>query len=148
MSNLVKVFPESKVQVREFTQKVKEEVLSGDRDPLQFATLFKALEECVKTLRTDEEIREAILTEANKYPGKTFELHSAKFTIRESVTYDYSTDSTWNELNSKLNAIKAEMKDRETFLKSLKTPVADPETGEMINPVSKSSTTSVSVSLL
>ena len=49
--------------------------------------------------------------------------------------YDFSVcnDSEWDSLNTKLNSIKAHMKTRETFLKTLTEPMATMD-GEIINP--------------
>lgn len=58
---------------------------------------------------------------------------SAKYRPGYAI-YSYEHDSKWSELNSQLVAIKAEMKERETYLKSLKSPVADIETGEIDRP--------------
>lgn len=147
-TSALSLFPETKLQVKTFVEKVKAEVLSGEKDPLEFAILFKSLEEVVKELRADGEIRECILDEAVKFGQKTFETRGAKLTIRESAQYDYSEDSKWCDLKSELDNIKARMKVREDMLKSLTGPVADPDTGEIINPAAKKSTTTVSVSLL
>jgi len=49
--------------------------------------------------------------------------------------YDYSvcSDAEWDKLNAQLTDIKAKMKVRETFLKTLKEPMATMD-GEIINP--------------
>jgi len=51
--------------------------------------------------------------------------------------YDYSvcSDAEWDKLNAQLTDIKAKMKVRETFLKTLKEPMATMD-GEIINPPS------------
>lgn len=49
--------------------------------------------------------------------------------------YDFSVcdDAQWNEFNALLNDVKAKMKARETFLKTLTEPMATMD-GEIINP--------------
>lgn len=49
--------------------------------------------------------------------------------------YDFTVceDSQWNEFNALLNDVKAKIKERETFLKTLTEPMATMD-GEIINP--------------
>ena len=51
--------------------------------------------------------------------------------------YDYSvcSDAEWDKLNAQLTDIKVKMKERETFLKTLKEPMSTMD-GEIINPPS------------
>ena len=61
--------------------------------------------------------------------------------------YNYQTDTIWAKINEDLEKINVIKKDRETFLKALKHPVADAETGEIINPVVKSSKTQLKLTI-
>ncbi|MFD2599872.1 hypothetical protein ACFSQ3_13020 [Sphingobacterium corticis] len=56
------------------------------------------------------------------------------------VRYDFTNcdDSEWNEMNAEMTILKKRMSDREKFLKTLTKPMADPESGEIINPPIKS----------
>lgn len=146
-TSVLSLFPETKASVKSFVERIKSEVLSGEKDPLEFSVIFKSLEEIVKELRSDKDIKETILDEAAKYGNKTFEAKGAKFTIRDSARYDYSSDEKWRELNAEVTKLKEKIKKREEMLKSLTDEVADPETGEIIYPAVKYSTTSVSVTL-
>jgi hypothetical protein len=60
--------------------------------------------------------------------GKSFEYMGAKIQLTERRTYDYSLDDTWSQINRSL-------KQREELLKYLTAPLADTETGAIINPV-------------
>lgn len=67
---------------------------------------------------------------------KGYTAYNVQFTQRAGAAKpDYSTcgDSTWNELQKDLVKLKEKIADRETFLKSLKEPVANMD-GEVINP--------------
>jgi len=83
-----------------------------------------------------------------------------KFSLAETGTsYDYSVcnDPLYNSLVGKLEALKKEVKDRETFLKTIKgfmiVSIPDPESGELlenitINAPVKTSTSSFKCTLL
>jgi len=111
---------------------------------------LKAMEETIKQLRSDEEIRSFVLSEAEKY-GKSFEWRGAKMSIREvGVKYDYaaSGDSEWALLDAQVKELSEKKKAREKFLQAIPiTGTVSPETGEMIYPPAKSSTTSIAVTL-
>ena len=51
------------------------------------------------------------------------------------------------KMNQELEAIKFKQKERESLLKTIKDPLVDPETGEMIYPAPKYSTTTFKISL-
>jgi hypothetical protein len=67
--------------------------------------------------------------------------------MESGVKYDYSANQIWNDLQDKIDHLKAQQKDVEAFCKSLKSPTVtvDPETGESFEwfPPSKSSTTTI-----
>jgi hypothetical protein len=82
------------------------------------------MEELVKKLK--ESIAEQVLAEAQKY-GKQFDYLGSKVQLSERRTYDFSNDSLWCELDKT-------KKEREEMLKHISSPLADPDTGEMIYP--------------
>lgn len=79
-----------------------------------------------------------------------------KLEVCESgVKYDYSSDSEWCRLNQAFEEAKKALKERESFLKGIPQPklkggtlgvFVDEETGEIIDPPVRSSTTTVKVS--
>ena len=77
--------------------------------------------------------------EAEKY-GKNFEYMGTKVQLTERRTYDYSNDDTWSQINRSL-------KQREELLKYLTSPLADFETGEIINPVPYKVSSVISITL-
>ena len=84
------------------------------------------------------------MRELSKY-GKSHIFGDCRLEEAESgVKYDYSMcgDSKLAEMYKTLEAVKADIRERETMLKSLpKSGMADPETGEMVYPPARSSKT-------
>lgn len=138
-SSVLALMPTTKASLQEFVRGAREEFLNGYSEPLEVAIQLKAMEDIIKALRSDPEIKEMIIEEAEKY-GKTFEEKGAKFTLKQSVRYEYDDD--------RINVLKAEIKARETMLKGLIGDMADPETGEILHPAIKKSSDSISITLL
>jgi len=101
------------------------EVLEGNINPLELEMKLRALEDISKKIRADIRIKNAVYDEALNYNGQQYMEHEIKITTRK--TADYKDDEEWTLL-------KAKVKAREVFLKSLKEPIIDKDTGEMIQP--------------
>jgi len=101
------------------------EVLEGNINPLELEMKLRALEDISKKIRADIRIKNAVYDEALNYNGQQYLEHEVKITTRK--TADYKDDEEWTLL-------KAKVKAREVFLKSLKEPIIDKDTGEMIQP--------------
>lgn len=92
------------------------------------------------------------LKEAQSYNDRNLAIQGAKIGITETgVSYDYSADAQWQELNAAVKAATEKRKEREEFLKALKgvMQVVNEDTGEVqeVRPPVKKSTTSISVTL-
>lgn len=137
-------------EITSFVHKVKAEILSGEYNPLAIEISLKAMEETIKCLRGDEEIRKQVLDEAAKYE-KNFEFNGVKMQVREAgVKYDYASsgDSEWAILDAQVKELTEAKKKREKFLISLPFEgVASAETGELITPPAKTSTTTIVITL-
>lgn len=152
--SIVALFETNKAQRASFVDQLVNEVKEGNVNPLNIHLQIKCMEDIVKQLTGNKEYQDALLEEAGKH-GKSFEYHSAKIEIKEvGVKYDFSQcdDVKLAEYNNSLNEWKEKVKDRESFLRtapSKGTVITDEESGETytIYPPSKSSTTSVTVSL-
>lgn len=149
LKNISKV-PETQGDIDSYHHQIKNEIINGDADPLEILKHIKAFEKLLKGLLQDPELKDHFLDEAEKHGSKTFDAHGAKFQVKEAGTkYDYSAcgDSTWKELSQKEKEIADKRKEREKTLKAHKEEWADPETGEVINPPVKKSTTTVTVEI-
>jgi len=143
----------TKKQVKLFVQEIKDSIIEGNINPLTASIQLKAIEDIIKGLRNDKEIKEYTLEEAEKYGNKSFEDFGAKIDIKELGTkYNYKScgDSAWEKLDKTIiDTIKLK-KDREEILKKLKPEMklADAETGELLLMPEKTSTTGISITLL
>lgn len=152
MSNLVSIaVPTSKKEIKIHIESVKETLLNGETDPLQNARTLKALEELINGLRKDPDIRDSIMEEALLYGQKRFDAYGAEYQIKEvGVKYDFDkcNCAELDEINKNIKALTNRKKEIEKTLKALpQGGLADPETGEMLLPPTKTSTTSVTVTL-
>lgn len=97
-------------------------VQEGTINPLDveaFATFLGKMSDKIR-----ENIKTQVLAEASKYPNREFVYQGITFVKGSKTTYKFS--------DVKLENLKKSVQAREKFLKSLTEPVADPETGELI----------------
>lgn len=134
----IKQFNLSKDQIEQFASQVLNDVFYHDGDILSTAICLRAMEDVIKKVRSG--VGEMITEEAEKYAEKTFDYKGAKFTKTNRTTYNYSESAKWNELNEK-------KKELESLMKTIKEPVADTETGELIYPAQSKITESVSITI-
>ena len=143
--------PASKSQAQTFAQEIIDQVESGSIDSLEVHIRCKALITALG--QVIESIETTTLAEAEKH-GKSFDFKSARIEVKELGSkwhFDKSNDSKYFSIKSNIEKLDIERKDRETFLKSLKskTSILDEETGELIEvfPPYKTSKTGITVTL-
>lgn len=137
--------PYSLEQQKTFAVMAVNEILSGTMNPLHVDLRLKALEETIKKIRENKDVKEYVMDEASKY-GKSFTEFGCKVTFSQRTTKDYSNcgDQLYNELSKQMEALKAQIKARE---KMLDTGV-NIETGEAFNPPLSKSTEFLKVEFL
>lgn len=149
-TSILALFETTKAQRQSFVDNVINEIKEGNTSPLKIHMQLKSTEDLLKTLNDNPEYKNLLLDEAAKH-GKQFEMFNSKFQIKEAGTkYDYSVcqDSIYNDLQAELDAIQAKVKERQKFLQMIpENGVVSPENGEMIYRASKSSTTTLAVTL-
>ncbi len=108
-------------------------VKDGNANPLDVAIAIKEIETKLKQVKDD--VQDEAIAEAEKY-GNSFNYQNAKIEVASKSTYDYSNDEKYKEFKQKL-------KEREKLLKSIpeNDNVADPETGEALQPPIKKTST-------
>lgn len=150
MESAISIFrklPETKEQVKKYSELIKESVLNGEVDALLFSAQVTALEQLFKTLKADHLIKDCILEEAEKHGAKSFEQGNAKFQLKEvGVKFDFNNceDSEWEDLDSQIKELTAKKKKREAFLKTIDSEMeVYGSDGVQLKPVVKSSTTTV-----
>lgn len=144
----------TKAERGEFVTRLVEKLESGEAEPLKVHKQVKCMEDLIKQITANEDYRKYLLNEAAKY-GKSFDLHNAKFQVKEAGTkYDYSqcNDYVLVELQQKLDELTEKVKNRQKFLQLAPTEgieVLEDQSGEVyrIYPPSKSSTTIVTITL-
>lgn len=151
-TSLLHLNPSSSQQIQFFATSIINEVKDGNESPLRVLIQLRAMEKASKQIL--EGIKDEILTAAEKYPGKEFELYGNKLSKEELGTkYDYSTcgDTIYERLQTDFSTAKDRLDVRCAFLRGLKEPmtVVDEMTGEVvtIRPPQKTSTTGVKVSI-
>lgn len=167
-TSILSLFQTTKEERISFAQSVLTSLRAGDKNPMDVHLQIKCMEELITVLTsTDEkknknpeiakEYKEILLAESIKQMGgaKSTVYHNARFEIKEVGTqYDFTNcgDPEYIKLQAEFEKAKKALGDRGDFLK--KAPVAgfeslDKGSGELITiyPPSKSSTTSVAVSL-
>ena len=149
MEKLTKIL--SKSQVIDLFVETKDQIMTGEQDPLKVAVHLKALEALISKLRKDEQIQDYTLEQALKENEKTFKIYGAEISIREMGTkYDYSicNDSLLCGLYGQLDLIKKQIKQRETMLKTINEdkPLISLD-GEILHPPMKRSKTGIAITL-
>ena len=99
-------------------------IVDGEVDALQADYYLKCLEELITRVRKNEQVKPLVLQEAEKYKGQVY--NGAFPRVKERRT-PIIKDVTLDELKQKV-------KDRESMLANLTSPMIDPETGEELQP--------------
>jgi hypothetical protein len=153
-TSILSLFDSTKEQRKTFASSVLARINAGDVNPLNVHIQVKCLEDILKGLLANDEYRELVLAEMKKYGNKTFEYGNAEVSVKETgVKYNYAmcNDPIYADLQRQQLELKAQMEDREKFLKTLPGKGMDVllEGGELVTmyPPSKSSTTSPVVKL-
>lgn len=117
--------------------------ISASKKIVQFIALKEILEDVIT------KIRPSAMDQLKLAKGSAANIYGAKIEPATSSKYDYTAcdDSEWNNLNAELNVIKAKMKERESFLKAIKSAIYLPETGEVVNPPIVSQTDTIKVTI-
>jgi hypothetical protein len=147
-SGLMQLMPSTGDQINSFAQGIIRAVKDGEENPLNVMLQIRAMEKAFEVIK--KQISENVVTEADKYPGTTFQFRGVKLAKGDvSTRYDYSHcgDTEWERRNTEAETAKSRLSERETFLKGLKEPITivDEMTGEIVTvrPPLKSSTPGV-----
>lgn len=153
MKDLLIRFPTSKSGVDQFVDEIRENILDYGEDALPYALMIKSMAEIVAVFNKEEEIQDAINNEFTYHAEKEFTERGVKYQVRETgVKYNFSGcgHSGWNDFDKLVKDATQKRKDIETTLKTIKSSspeLVDAETGEMLRPPSKTSTTKVIITL-
>jgi hypothetical protein len=116
---------------------VKDQIVSGYLNPLEFYRQAKIVGDVIEALKKDPDIFDCAFTERAKYGKEKPVINGSTVDTSQRTTYDYGSccDPVYDKL-------KEDLKAREKFLQSLpSTGTVDPDTGLLIQaPVQKIST--------
>ena len=121
-----------------------------DGNVFQVAEALAAMEEFVKTVRKDERYVQFLRDELTKHHGRLITASGAKIEMCEAgVSYDYSGNAEWRELEAGRFEIERRKKALEEKLRLLAPGrvAVDPETGEMLEGPQKSSKSTYRITL-
>ena len=136
----------SKFSVEMLKSQIVNHFMETGESPLELLVKSEAVIQLLDGIRAD--LKEVVIEELSKYPqGKVEVLGSELAKMESGVKYIYDQDYTWCKLNDEIESRKFALKEREKMLRSITTPMVDPETGEVIHPVTKISTTTFKISL-
>lgn len=151
-TGILSIFDTTKEQRASFAIDLVNRVKEGEISALKAHLQVKAMEDIIDEVKANTEYKACLLDEANKY-GKTFEHLNGKFSVKEVGTkYDYSVcnDAEINDILQQQAEIAEKVKARQKFLQTVPTKGMEIRLEDelvTIYPPSKSSTTSVTVSL-
>lgn len=114
------------------------------------AEALATMEEFVKTVRKDERYIQFLRDELAKYNGRLITSSGAKIELCEAgITYDYSANAEWKELEAERFEIEQRRKAVEEKLRLLAPGriAVDPETGEVLEGAQKTSKSTYRITL-
>jgi len=147
------VLPSNRDQLKTFSRRLKDEILSGNTEPLKALIQLKFAEKLIEDILKDEELEHLFVKELELYgKEKVVEIGGAKLMQTEVGTkYDYeaSGDPKWFDLKKQSTEVSERLKEREKFLQTIPydAGVVDPDTGVFITRPPKTSKTKVKVTL-
>lgn len=136
----------SKFSVEMLKSQIVTHFMETGESPLELLVKSEAVIQLLDGIRAD--LKEVVIEELSKYPqGKAEVLGSELSKMESGIKYIYDQDYTWCKLNDEIESRKFALKEREKMLRSITAPMVDPETGEVVHPATKISTTTFKISL-
>lgn len=147
-TSILSLLETTKEQRQSFVEDIVQRIEQGEADPIKVLVQLKCHAELVDNILSDVRFKSLALDEGSKY-GKQFEKFNAKIAIKEvGVKYDYTDcDTELDNLMAQKALLDEKIKKRQKVLQVIDKPVADSETGDLLQPAVKTSTTSLVVTL-
>jgi len=139
----------SKREIADLADKSVNNVLE-EGNVFQVAEALAAMEEFVKNVRKDERFVQFLRDELSKHHGRLITNSGAKVELCEAgVSYDYSNNGEWRELDEQIKILSEQRKAVEEKLRKVAPGrmAVDPETGEVIEGPMKSSKSTYRITL-
>lgn len=125
--------PSTPDERRLFVELAKQEIVDGKYKILDIFPQLRNIEKLIEELTKDQEFRDML----SQAIGGKIEINGLEIVEQTAKKYNCSEchDSTYDHYLSQMNELKAKIKAREEFLKSIPTEgVVLPDTGEVIYP--------------
>lgn len=118
---IFKGIPTTKADIEVCVNNFIEEMLSGDYSALEIDLHLKKVEEIVKTIRENKEVKLAVMNELHLYPEKNVMINGCEVTKKStsSWNYDLCNDSVLFKLQKEAEEINKALKDRQIFLQMI-----------------------------
>lgn len=126
---LFKRIPATESQIDHVVKDAKDKIFSGEHNPLDLEIQLKAMEETIKRIRADRNVKAYVEEEMDKYPEKSFKRGTATLTRSSRKTYDYTQDEEWKRIKTNEKQFADERKIRE---EKLRKGFVDSATGELV----------------
>ena len=139
----------SKKQIAELADQSVNTVLEQG-NVFEVAEALAAMEEFVKNVRKDERFVDFLRDELTKHRGRLTTNSGARIEICEAgVSYDYSGNGEWRELDQQIKMLTDQRKGVEEKLRKLGPGrmAVDPETGEVLEGPLKTSKSTYRITL-
>jgi len=145
-ASVIRLMPESKEQIAVFVNSAVDQILSGQVNSLEAALYLKAMEDVVKGIRENKDVKESIRFDLLESDGRAT-IGNATVAIVDRSVYDYSADLHWSDLDKQIRKLSELRKSREQLLQKLEKEVADPDTGKIITPATKTVSQTIRVTI-
>lgn len=151
-TGVLRILPSTQAEVAHFAKAVVQSVMNGEANPLEIHVMLKGFEKAAELI--SDAIRTNVMSELDRYSEKSIQAFGARVDKAEVGTkYKYETacDPIWELRKVVLEQASVSLKERETFLRTLREPmtIIDETTGEIntIKPPQKVSTSGLKITL-
>lgn len=136
----------TKFSIEMLKSQIVNHFIETGESPLELLVKSEALVQLLEGIKA--ELKESVVDELSKYPGGKAEVLGSEMAKMESgVKYIYDQDYTWAKMNEELESKKYALKEREKMLRTIPQAMVDPESGEMVHPAPRISTTTFKITL-
>jgi predicted heme/steroid binding protein len=139
----------TKKQITDLATQSVENLLE-EGNVFQVAEALAAMEEFTKAVRRNDRYVEFLREELIKHNGRLITTSGAKIEVCEAgVSYDYSNNGEWRELEEQIKALQEKKKEVEEKLRKVAPGrmAVDPETGEVIEGAFKTAKSTYRITL-
>ena len=130
----LKHLPETRAEQETFIHAAVEELINGDYDIMQYYVKAKIMLDTLDKINKSRRIKPLILEQAQRYNNQSLNGCTIQVVTKKEYSFENCNHAEYNRLKKLQEETDASIKDIENMLKGLISPVADPETGEMIYP--------------